>query len=123
MRYWGLAVVLLAAPGAWGAEMVSDVEIEIEQVVPIGRFKGEAIVTAVDPRFVVVGKVVWVERPEVIPLHAKRAFAIHSPTRLGLNGWTRGSTICWRLTKSTRDGVVSWRLDALKPDAGCRGGG
>jgi hypothetical protein len=105
------------------AVLSGDVEFEIERVVPIVQFQGEAIVTAVDPRFVVVAKVVWTEKPELLPLHARRAFAVHSPSRLGLNGWTRGSTICWRLTKTTRDGTTTWRIDALKPDAGCRGGG
>ncbi len=56
----------------------------------------------------------------MLPLHSERAFAIHSPTQLGLDGWTVGSTICWLLTRTRKDGETQWRLTALKPDAGCQ---
>ena len=106
------------------AELVStQLELAIEGVVPRGRFAGTALVAAADPRFVLVGTVAWVQRPEVVPLRSRQAFAIHSPTRLGLGGWRRGDRICLLLTRRTHDGRTQWELAATVPDAGCRGGG
>jgi hypothetical protein len=72
---------------------------------------------------VLVGRVVRVQRPEVIAQESRQAFAIHSPTRLGLSGWQRGATICLLLTRIRSAGRTQWELGAMKPDAGCRGGG
>lgn len=103
--------------------VATEIELAIESVVPRGRFAGTAIVATADPRFVLVGTVAWVQRPEVVPLRSRQAFAIHSPTRLGLGGWRRGDRICLLLTRVIRDGRTQWELAAMVPDAGCRGGG
>ena len=110
------------APAA-ASRVSTQVELQIELVAPLSRYSGSAYVTAVDPRFVLVGKVVWVQRSDVLPLNSRQAFAIHSPTRLGLAGWQRGSTICLLLTRTIKDEVRHWELSPMKPDAGCRGGG
>lgn len=110
--------------GGVKVERVStEIELAIEQVTPMTNYSGTALVTAVDPRYVLVGKVAWVQRPEVLALQSRQAFAIHSPTRLGLNGWQRGDTICLLLTRIRSEGRTQWELSATKPDAGCRGGG
>jgi hypothetical protein len=101
----------------------TQLELEVERVVPLRRFSGMATVVDNDPRFVVEGTVKWVERPGVVALHSRRAFAIHSPTRLGLSGWQRGATICLLLTRIRDGGRTRWTLGATVPDAGCRGGG
>jgi hypothetical protein len=137
---WGLAVCLAApsparadasppaAPPAGdkerGERVTSDkidtqLELQLEQVVPLARFRGKATVAAADPRFVVAGKVSWVQRAEVIALHSQQAFAVHSPTLLGLNGWQPGDTICLLLTRTRSNGETRWRLQATVPDAGC----
>lgn len=103
--------------------ITTQLELTIESVVPRGRFAGTALVAAADPRFVLVGTVAWVQRPEVVPLGSRQALAIHSPTRLGLSGWRRGDRICLLLTRLTRNGRTQWELAATVPDAGCRGGG
>ncbi len=108
---------------AQGARVSTQLELQIEFLMPLSRYSGAAHVTAVDPRFVLGGKVVWVQRAEVMALHSQQAFAIHSPTRLGLRGAERGATICLLLTRNIRDEKVYWELSAVKPDAGCRGGG
>jgi hypothetical protein len=112
-------------PGAAAkAERVStQLELQIEFLMPLARYSGTAHVTAVDPRFVLGGKVVWVQHADVMALHSRPAFAIHSPTRLGLHGAARGATICLLLARNIRDEKVYWELSAVKPDAGCRGGG
>lgn len=96
----------------------TQMELKIDSVVPRGRYTGTALATATDPRFVLVGQVVWVQRPDVIALHSKQAFAIHSPTGLGLNGWQRGATICLLLTRIQIEGRTQWELSAMVPDAG-----
>ncbi len=112
-------------PSAAAAEQAvsTQLELRIEFVLPISRYSGSALVTAADPRFVVGGKVVWVQRPEVIALHSQPAFAIHSPARLGIRGQERGATVCLLLTRNIRNEKQHWELRAVKPDAGCRGGG
>lgn len=101
----------------------TEIELAIEQVTPLARYAGTALVSSVDPRYVLVGKVVWVQRPEVLAQKSRQAFAIHSPTQLGLGGWQRGDTICLLLTRIRSEGRTQWELGAMKPDAGCRGGG
>jgi hypothetical protein len=64
-----------------------------------------------------------VQRKEVLARHSHQAFAIHSPTQLGLNGWRRGDTICLLLTRTSTKGQTQWQLSATTPDAGCRAGG
>lgn len=105
------------------AEVTTEIELRIESVVPLSRFHGEALLAAVDPRFVFLAQVHWVQKPGVLALHSQQAFAIHSPTQLGLNGWQRGDTICLLLTRTRTKEQTQWRLAALKPDAGCLGGG
>jgi hypothetical protein len=105
------------------AELSSEIELRIESVVPMSRFHGEALLAAADPRFILVAQVRWVQKPGVLALHSQHAFAIHSPTQLGLNGWQRGDSICLLLTRTRSGDKMQWRLSALKPDAGCRGGG
>ena len=105
------------------AELSSEIELRIERVVPMSRFHGEALLAAADPRFILVAQVRWVQKPGGLALHSQHAFAIHSPTQLGLNGWQRGDSICLLLTRTRSGEQVQWRLSALKPDAGCRGGG
>ena len=67
-----------------------------------------------------VGKVVWVQRSDVLPLNSRQAFCDPQPARLGLAGWQRGSTICLLLTRTIKDEVRHWELSPMKPDAGCR---
>ncbi len=105
------------------AEVTTEIELQIERVVPMSRFHGEALLAAVDPRFILVGQVHWVQKPGVLALHSQQAFAIHSPTQLGLNGWQKGSKICLLLTRTRTREKTQWRLGALKPDLGCAGGG
>lgn len=105
------------------AEVTTEIELQIERVVPMSRFHGEALLAAVDPRFILVGQVYWVQKPGVLALHSQQAFAIHSPTQLGLNGWQKGSRICLLLTRTRTKEQTQWRLSALKPDVGCTGGG
>lgn len=106
-----------------GTELTTELELRIERVVPLSGFHGQALLAAVDPRFVLVGQVSWVQKPEVLARHSQQAFAIHSPTQLGLNGWQRGNSICLLLTRSRAKDKTLWRLSAMTPDAGCRGGG
>lgn len=101
----------------------SEIELRIDRVVPITQYRGEALRAAVDPRFILVGQLLWVQRQEVLAVHSKQGFAIHSPTQLGLSGWQRGDTICLLLSRTHTNGQTLWRLSATKPDAGCRGGG
>lgn len=104
-----------------------DVELRIERVVRHSQFTGDAILAAVDPLYVVVGRVAWIERPDVFAVGSRQAIAIHSPSRAGLGDGYRddlaGSTICWRLVRDGSSDPVTWSLAVLKPDAGCRGGG
>lgn len=101
----------------------TQIELQIEFVTPLSRYFGQALVAAVDPRFVLGGKVVWVQHPELMALHSRQAFAIHSPSRLGIRGRERGATICLLLTRNMVNEKKHWELSATKPDAGCRGGG
>jgi hypothetical protein len=99
----------------------SEFQLKIVQVVPLSSYRGKMAVADVDPRFVLVGEVTWVQPPEVMALHSRHAFAIHSPARLGIGSWEGGATICLIMIR-TRDTV---RLRTTKPDLGCggRGGG
>lgn len=101
----------------------TQIELQIELVAPLSHYSGPAYVAAADPRFVLAGKIVWVQRPEVMALHSRHAFAIHSPAKLGIQGNSRGTRICLLLIRSIKNEVQHWELSALKPDAGCRGGG
>lgn len=105
------------------ARVATQLELRIDFVTPLHRYSGPALVTAVDPRFVLGGKVVWVGRPGVIPLHSQQVFAIHSPARLGIHTGDRGATVCLLLTRNIRDEKTHWELTPMPPDAGCRGGG
>lgn len=111
-----------AAPAA-DANTSTQLELQIDFVKPLSRYSGPALVTASDPRFVLAGKVVWVQRGDVIALNSRQVFAIHSPSRLGIRASERGATICLLLTRNVRDEKQHWELSAVKPDAGCRGGG
>lgn len=111
-------------PAAVAGQSVSTLlELRIEFVKPLSRYSGSALVVAADPRFVLGGRVVWVQRPEVMALHSQPAFAIHSPARLGIRGSERGATLCLLLTRNIRDEKQQFELRAVKPDAGCRGVG
>jgi hypothetical protein len=97
----------------------TELEFEIDRVVPLAQYKGDALVVSPDPRFVVVGRVRWIQKQAILAVHSQQAFAIHSPTRMGLNGWAKGSTICWILQRTRSAGRTSWLLIATKPDAAC----
>lgn len=111
-----------AAPVA-DAATSTQLELQIDFVKPLSRYSGPALVTAVDPRFVLAGTVVWVQRSGLVALHSRQVFAIHSPSRLGIRAGERGTPLCLRLTRNIRDEKQHWELTAVKPDAGCGGGG
>lgn len=106
------------------AERVStELELQISSVAPLSHYGGKVLLAELNPRFVLIGKVVWVQRPEVMAKDSLQGFAIHSPARLGIQGAARGATICLLLTRTISDGKTQWELRPTKPDAGCRGGG
>lgn len=112
-----------AMPNERETVLATQIELQIDLVVPMSQYQGEALLAAVDPRFILVGQVRWMQKPTVFTPRTPQAFAIHSPTQLGLNGWRRGSTICLLLTRTQSAELTYFRLSALKPDAGCHGGG
>lgn len=101
----------------------TELELQISSVAPLSHYGGKVLLAELNPRFVLVGKVVWVQRPEVMAKDSLQGFAIHSPARLGIQGAARGATICLLLTRTISDGKTQWELRPTKPDAGCRGGG
>jgi hypothetical protein len=121
-----LLMIVLAAPLGHADKVervVLEVELKIDQLVLLTQYRGKATVVDVDPRYVLAGRVVWSGNTTVMALGSDHAFAIHSPTRLGLSGARRGDTICLQATRTTSDGKTSWKLGAMVPDAGCGGGG
>jgi len=113
-----------APPAPAPAPQVStQLRLQIERVSPLSRYSGPAYVTAADPRYVLVGKVVWVQRGDVVALGSRPAFAIHSPARLGLREGQRGGTLCLLLTRNIRGEVLHWDLRILPTDTGCRDAG
>jgi len=104
-------------------EVTTDLILSIDEMVYLGHWVGSVKVVHFDPRFVVSGTATWVERPDVIARGSQQAFAIHSPSQLGLIKWKPGDEICLRLTRIRDRGKTSWRMSPLKPDAGCTGGG
>lgn len=112
-----------APPAPAAAPQVStQLRLQIERVSPLSRYSGPAYVTAADPRFVLVGKVVWVQHADVVALGSRQAFAIHSPARLGLREGQRGGTLCLLLTRNIRGEVLHWDLGILPMDTGCHAG-
>ncbi len=130
MRAHLVLLAALTSPAAAAAsdkpakqEITTDLILSIDAMVYRGHWVGPVKVVHFDAHFVVSGSVTWVERPDVIPRGSQQAFAIHSPSQLGLIKWKRGDEICLRLTRTRDRGKTSWSISPLKPDAGCAGAG